>query len=166
VASSFGFIGPVRKAYVRDGVICEVAKDPVVTFRKAKRKDEIATPAETDGGMRKVWCLWARLRRKPGCSAPRGGGAEKTGVSCPWLVRSTAMVNQFHVHCADREFGPFFLKFCTYIPYNAKLCLNAHEYVKTPGVHRRSVTDDLQRGPAAPAIATPFHRPDRKPGYR
>src|SRR5262245_6161939 len=27
-------------------------------------------------------------------------------------------------------FGPFFLKFCTYFPYNAKLCLNGHEYVK------------------------------------
>src|SRR5262249_1069507 len=26
--------------------------------------------------------------------------------------------------------GPFFLKFCTYFPYNAKLCLNGHEYVK------------------------------------
>src|ERR1700693_1402458 len=30
----------------------------------------------------------------------------------------------------DRDFGPFFLKFCTYFPYNAKLCLNGHEYVK------------------------------------
>jgi hypothetical protein len=26
--------------------------------------------------------------------------------------------------------GPFSLKFCTYFPYNAKLCLNGHEYVK------------------------------------
>jgi hypothetical protein len=30
----------------------------------------------------------------------------------------------------DREFGPFFLKFCSYFPYNAKLCLNGHEYAK------------------------------------
>ena len=29
-----------------------------------------------------------------------------------------------------RDFGPFFLKFCTYFPYNAKLCINGHEYVK------------------------------------
>ena len=28
------------------------------------------------------------------------------------------------------DFGPFFLKFCSYFPYNAKLCLNGHEYVK------------------------------------
>ena len=30
----------------------------------------------------------------------------------------------------DQDFGPFFLKFCSYFPYNAKLCLNGHEYVK------------------------------------
>jgi hypothetical protein len=34
------------------------------------------------------------------------------------------------IHCVDDDFGPFFLKFCTYFPYNAKLCLNGHEYAK------------------------------------
>ena len=55
---------------------------------------------------------------------------EKTGATYPWLVRSTAMVNHFYVYCVDRDFGPFFLKFSTYFPYNAKLCLNGHEYAK------------------------------------
>ena len=40
------------------------------------------------------------------------------------------MVNHFYVYCVDRDFGPFFLKFSTYFPYNAKLCLNGHEYAK------------------------------------
>jgi len=31
----------------------------------------------------------------------------------------------------DRDFGPFFLIFCTYFPFNAKLCLNGHEYAKS-----------------------------------
>src|SRR4030095_10171137 len=48
----------------------------------------------------------------------------------PWLVSSTAMVNHFYVYCVDRDFGPFFLKFSTYFPYNGKLCLNGHEYAK------------------------------------
>jgi hypothetical protein len=29
-----------------------------------------------------------------------------------------------------RELRPLFLKFCSYFPYNAKLCLNGHEYAK------------------------------------
>jgi hypothetical protein len=53
-----------------------------------------------------------------------------SGQQYPWIVRSTAMVNHYYWYCLDREFGPFFLKFCSYFPYNAKLCLNGHEYAK------------------------------------
>ena len=48
----------------------------------------------------------------------------------PWLVPSTAMVNHYYVYAVDDDFGPFFLKFCSYFPYNAKLCVNGHEYLK------------------------------------
>jgi hypothetical protein len=40
------------------------------------------------------------------------------------------MVNHFYCYGIDDDFGPFFLKFGSYFPYNAKLCLNGHEYVK------------------------------------
>jgi hypothetical protein len=40
------------------------------------------------------------------------------------------MVNQYYFYALDRDFGPFFLKFCSYFPYNAKLCINGHEYAK------------------------------------
>ena len=40
------------------------------------------------------------------------------------------MVNHYYFYCVDEDFGPFFLKFCSYFPYNAKLCLNGHEYLK------------------------------------
>jgi hypothetical protein len=30
----------------------------------------------------------------------------------------------------DSDFGPFFLKFCSYFPYNAKLCINGNEWAK------------------------------------
>src|SRR5579863_10249815 len=57
---------------------------------------------------------WARRRRRRPSSAPR----------------STAMVNHIYFYGLDEDFGPFFLKFCTYFPYTAKLCINGHEYVK------------------------------------
>ena len=71
---------------------------------------------------------------------------EQTGATFPWLIRSTAMVNHFYVYCLDRDFGPFFLKFCTYFPYNAKLCLNGHEYVKQPLTHRGIGYEALDNG--------------------
>lgn len=52
------------------------------------------------------------------------------GCPYPWIVKSTAMVNHFYVYCVDAEFGPFFLKFCSYFPYNAKLCINGNHWAQ------------------------------------
>ena len=45
------------------------------------------------------------------------------GESYPWIVKATGVVNQFYVYAVDADFGPFFLKFCSYFPYTAKLWL-------------------------------------------
>ena len=29
------------------------------------------------------------------------------------------MVNHYYIYAVDRDFGPFFLKFCSYFPFNA-----------------------------------------------
>jgi hypothetical protein len=61
-------------------------------------------------------------------------------------VKSTALVNHYYFYCLDRDFGPFFLKFCSYFPYNAKLCLNGHEYVKRQLEQRRIEYQALDNG--------------------
>ncbi len=55
---------------------------------------------------------------------------DANGDSYPWIVKTTGVVNQFYVYAVDEDFGPFFLKFGSYFPYNAKLCLNGHEWTK------------------------------------
>ena len=52
------------------------------------------------------------------------------GGSIPWIDYTSAMVNFYYFYCVDEDFGPFFIKFCSYFPYTAKLCLNGHEYLK------------------------------------
>jgi hypothetical protein len=52
------------------------------------------------------------------------------GVAYPWIVKTTGVVNHFYVYAVDTDFGPFFLKFCSYFPYNARLCINGHEWAK------------------------------------
>jgi hypothetical protein len=46
----------------------------------------------------------------------------------------------------DRDFGPFFLKFCSYFPYNAKLCLNGHEWAKRQAAQAGIVHTALDNG--------------------
>ena len=52
------------------------------------------------------------------------------GLSYPWIVKSTGMVNHFYFYCVDEDFGPFFIKFCSYFPYNAKLCFNGNHWAQ------------------------------------
>src|SRR5436190_428151 len=55
---------------------------------------------------------------------------DERGKKYPWIVKSSTPVNQLYFYCIDEDFGPFFLKFCSYFPYTAKLCINGHEYLK------------------------------------
>jgi hypothetical protein len=56
------------------------------------------------------------------------------------------MVNHYYVYAVDRGFGPFFLKFCTYFPFNAKLCLNGHEYAKQQLARKGIAFEALDNG--------------------
>ena len=70
-----------------------------------------------------------------------------TGASYAWLVSSTAMVNHYYYfYAVDEDFGPFFLKFCSYFPYNAKLCINGHEYLKRQLAKRGIGFEPLDNG--------------------
>jgi hypothetical protein len=55
---------------------------------------------------------------------------DANGDSYPWIVKTTGVVNHFYVYAVDDDFGPFFLKFCSYFSYNARLCVNGHEWAK------------------------------------
>jgi hypothetical protein len=70
----------------------------------------------------------------------------RTGRPYSWIVKSTAMVNHYYIYVLERDFGPFFLKFCTYFPYNGKLCLNGHEYAKRQLTREGIVFQALDNG--------------------
>jgi hypothetical protein len=56
------------------------------------------------------------------------------------------MVNHYYVYILDRDFGPLFIKFCTYFPYSAKLCLNGHEWLKRQLTQRGIPYEPLDNG--------------------
>ena len=60
------------------------------------------------------------------------------GGTIPWINYSSTNVNFYYFYCLDEEFGPFFIKFCSYFPYTAKLCINGHEYLKRQ-LERRAI---------------------------
>jgi len=122
---------PITKAFISR--VDQFAKQegvPVVHFEKGQRKDDVAAAYRKKFTAEEGVLFIGKAQEKTPVFRTERRRNEQTGATYPWLVRSTAMVNHFYVYCVDRDFGPFFLKFCTYFPYNAKLCLNGHEYVK------------------------------------
>ncbi|MDE0442663.1 MAG: hypothetical protein OXL38_11140 [Gammaproteobacteria bacterium] len=72
------------------------------------------------------------------------------------LVHATAMVNHYYFYLVDDDFGPLFLKFSSYFPYTARLCVNGHEYVKRQLAKRGVAFEALDNGLlscADPALA-------------
>jgi len=40
------------------------------------------------------------------------------------------MPNHYYFYLVDEDFGPMFIKFCSYFPYTVKVCLNGHEWLQ------------------------------------
>jgi len=61
-------------------------------------------------------------------------------------VRTTARVNHYYFYGLDDDFGPFFVKFCSYFPYSTKLCISGHEYVERQLAKAGIVFEALDNG--------------------
>jgi hypothetical protein len=130
VASS-ALMADMTRAFLRQvDAFVETHGIAVVPFEKGQRKDDIAAEYRARfSGSEGVLFLGKAQEKAPVFRTEKRTNPV-TGQKYPWIVKSAAPVNQFYFYCIDDDFGPFFLKFCTYFPYNAKLCINGHEYVK------------------------------------
>ena len=136
---SSALMDPISKAFVAAlEKYAQREKIPVIWFRKGQGKDDIAAAQRKQFDKVEGVVFIGKAQEKTPVFRTERRRNEKTGVSYPWLVRSTAMVNHFYIYCVDRDCGPFFLKFSTYFSYNAKLCLNGHEYANSNSLTRGS----------------------------
>jgi hypothetical protein len=122
---------PITAAFV--AAIGRSAKEhdiAVITFEKGQRKDDIAAAYRRQFSGDEGMLFIGKAQEKASVFRTERRRNPQTGRPYAWIVRSTAMVNQYYIYAVDRDFGPFFLKFCSYFPYNAKLCINGHEYLK------------------------------------
>jgi len=117
-----GFSAGMRR-FARDQQV------PWVDFVKGQRKDEVMHQ-HLAGFDREEGVLFIGRAQEKTALFRTERRRDAHGDSYPWIVKTTAVVNHFYVYAVDTEFGPFFLKFCSYFPYNAKLCVNGHEWAK------------------------------------
>jgi hypothetical protein len=129
--ASSALMDPISKAFV--GQVHRFCRDrdvPMIDFTRGQRKDDLAR-AYLDGfGAEEGVLFVGRAQEKNRVFRTEKRRNPVTGASYPWIVSSTAVVNQFYFYCVDADFGPFFMKFSSYFPYNAKLCINGNEWAK------------------------------------
>jgi hypothetical protein len=129
VASS-SLMGVMTKAFLQQvDAFVEQHGIPIVQFRKGQRKDDVAAEYRSRFQGTEGVLFLGKAQEKVNVFRTEKR-TDKRGKKYAWIVKSSTPVNQFYFYCIDENFGPFFLKFSTYFPYNAKLCINGHEYVK------------------------------------
>jgi hypothetical protein len=102
---------------------------PVVRFAKDARKAEVMRPyldAASEPGVvaigvaqefQSVFSGWKRKTTTPGA------------VSFAF-EKADRRVSVYYFYVLDRDFGPGFVKLCSYFPYPAKVWVNGHEWAK------------------------------------
>src|SRR5712671_407847 len=96
---------------------------PIVEFTKGQRKDDVMrehlarflAAGRADGV---VFIGRAQEKVKVFATSKR---RDAEGRSYPWITRASRVVTQWYFYCYDRCAGPFFVKYCGYFPYHAKL---------------------------------------------
>ena len=128
---STALMGPMSKAFVR--AIQDFAKREkveVVPFEKGQSKDDITRErlAKFSGQEGILYIGKAQEKFKTFRTGKKFNA--DTGQAFPWLTRAVVLCNHYYFYAVDENFGPFFIKFASYFPYTARICINGHEYAK------------------------------------
>ena len=121
---------------------------PWIDFAKGQRKDDVMHEhlARFSGTEGVLFVGRAQEKTKLFRTEKR---RDANGDSYPWIVKTTGLVNHFYFYCYDDDFGPFFLKFCSYFPYNAKLCINGNHWAQRQAAKAGIAFEALDNGFAA-----------------
>ena len=119
---------------------------PLVQFEKGQRKDAVMAEHLRRFAHEEGVVFVGKAQENTPVFRTERRRSPTSGRPYPWIVRRSAMVNNYYIYAVDRDFGPFFLKFCSYFPFNAKLCLNGHEYAKRQLARKGIAFEALDNG--------------------
>lgn len=135
---SHGFVAAIERFVKTTGV-------DLVTFEKNQRKDDVAqTYRAAFAGDEGVLFVGKAQEKASVFRTDKRRNAD--GSTYPWIIRSTTPVNHYYFYLLDRDFGPLFIKFCSYFPYAMKICLNGHEWLKRQLTQRGIAHEPLDNG--------------------
>jgi hypothetical protein len=117
---------------------------PIVQFEKGQRKDDIAAQHRAkftqEEGVVFIGVAQEKSTAFKAVKKPQQG----------WVgfdySRQSVFVNHYYFYIQDKEFGPGFIKICTYVPFAIRICLNGHEWVKRQSEKEGIAYESLDNG--------------------
>jgi len=133
-----GFRAAVKAFAEQEGV-------PLIQFRKDERKIDRIRPlfqAAVHGGVvaigvaQEFQSVFTGYRRPP----------DVPGAVSYGFVKADRRVTVYYFYLLDPEFGPGFIKICSYFPYPIKVWVNGHEWAKRQAAADRLAFTELSNG--------------------
>jgi hypothetical protein len=114
---------------------------PVYQFRHKERKDDIANEFRRQREVRDGIVFIGVAQEKA-----QAFNGRKVDGQFQFDRDKTVYVNHYYFYIDDEDFGPLFIKVCSYAPWSVKLCLNGHEWAKRQLERRRIQYQALDNG--------------------
>ena len=116
-------------------VVAETTGVPVVRFKAGQCKEDIARPYQDGASAAGRFGLVLVAKAQERTSSWRGyvddthAGHRPGHPHIAWR-RQSSVPDHWYLYFADAEWGPAFLRLCSYAPYPLWACANGHEWAK------------------------------------
>ncbi len=115
------FRGAVKEYAESNGI-------PIIHFKKKDRQIDVMKPYFKKVTSEKVVAIGVSQEFQSVFT-----GTKSTKLNSGWVFnfqKADRRVTVYYFYIFDKEFGPSFIKICSYFPYPAKVWLNGHEWAK------------------------------------
>ncbi|HEX6878815.1 MAG TPA: hypothetical protein VF135_00495 [Terriglobales bacterium] len=135
-------LGQITQRFVEE-LKCYAERNdiPMIQFEHGERKDERANRMRQRRPVRDDIVFIGVAQEKA-----QAFSARKVDGRFLFSRNKSVYVNHYYVYLDDADFGPAFLKVCSYAPWGMKLCLNGHEWAKRQLDKRRIAYETLDNG--------------------
>jgi hypothetical protein len=101
---------------------------PIIHFKRGERKDDVAAKMRRKHHVKNDVLFIGIAQEK--AYAFKGSKKRQKGYVGFDYSRQSVFVNHYYFYLNDDEFGPAFIKICSYVPFPIKVYINGHEWVK------------------------------------
>jgi hypothetical protein len=135
-------LGQVTEKF-RDAVKAQAEQQqiPVYQFNHKERKDDIANDFRKQRGVRDQIVFIGVAQEKA-----QAFNGKKVNGRFEFNRDKAVYVNHYYFYIDDEDFGPLFIKVCSYAPWGIKLCWNGHEWAKRQLEKRKIRYEALDNG--------------------